>query len=522
MRKDKVFELKIEDEDELSGIDSISLVDEPAIEVKWVAFKKEKPHEFHIPDGEDDKYLEMLVKTAQDEQELFDEGWVVDKITIVGEEGFVSTNPNGPSIEDEKEYNVRYKYMLNPRISQSAIIPTTRTFCRDLINKNFVWRIEDMDQTQNDFGDSAMVWRGGYNCRHVWARIEYKKDATIINKASVNKGKVDVGGFPSGLSPDTRVLGYQQPDTVTSVTAANPSPSTIRNLGLSKQDMGYDNNLPSYVDEVSGDTINKSLVKPTMFDSYADYPDSVKNNAKAVLKWVDENGWGSCGTDVGKQRANQLANGEPISEDTIKRMYSYLSRHEVDLDSSKSYDDGCGKLMYDSWGGKSALSWAESKINSIEREKMSKQRFQTDDDKRIVLGPAMIPDQKIFRKDRNGDPYYVYFTAETIKMIAEKYMRNKYLDNNDQMHDGKAVSDVYVFESWIKESEEDKSSKYGYNDLPIGTWFVSMKVKNEDVWKKVKAGELNGFSVSGFFEEVAAFHREEAFLKELAEILKKY
>jgi hypothetical protein len=641
MRKDKVFELKIEDEDELSGIDSISLVDEPAIEVKWVAFKKEKPHEFHIPDGEDDKYLEMLVKTAQDERELFDEGWVVDKITIVGEEGFVSTNPNGPSIEDEKEYNVRYKYMLNPRISQSAIIPTTRSFCRDLINKNFVWRIEDMDRTQNDFGDSAMVWRGGYNCRHVWARIEYKKDATIINKASVNKGKVDVGGFPSGLVPDTRVLGYEQPDTVTGPTLANPSPSTIRNLGLSKEkfnamdiygfkpryfhmcpgaqetfkhlismdndedtkgmirsaaqvddnvfrieeevikadvatplelteaatlvddfkdiigeidkisgmkhdvsymdghiekikeylkeDMSYEvGGLPSYVDQLpkkkkkQQDIIEKSLTPPTMFKSYSDYPDSVKNNAKAVLKWVDENGWGSCGTDVGKQRANQLANGEPISEDTIKRMYSYLSRHEVDLQSSKSYDDGCGKLMYDSWGGKSALSWAESKINSIEREKMSKQRFQTDDEKRIVLGPAMIPDQKIFRKDRNGDPYYVFFTAETIKMIAEKYMRNKYLDNNDQMHDGKAVNDVYVFESWIKESEEDKSSKYGYNDLPIGTWFVSMKVKNEDVWKKVKSGELNGFSVSGFFEEVASFHREEAFLKELAEILKKY
>jgi len=641
MRKDKVFELKIEDEDELSGIDSISLVDEPAIEVKWVAFKKEKPHEFHIPDGEDDKYLEMLVKTAQDERELFDEGWVVDKITIVGEEGFVSTNPNGPSIEDEKEYNVRYKYMLNPRISQSAIIPTTRSFCRDLINKNFVWRIEDMDRTQNDFGDSAMVWRGGYNCRHVWARIEYKKDATIVNKASVNKGKVDVGGFPSGLAPDTRVLGYEQPDTVTGPTLANPSPSTIRNLGLSKEkfnamdiygfkpryfhicpgaqetfkhlismdndddtkgmirsaaqvadnvfrieeevikagvatplelteaatlvddfkdiigeidkisgmkhdvsymdghiekikeylkeDMGYDvGSLPAYVDQLpkkkkkQQDIIEKSLTPPTMFASYSDYPDSVKNNAKAVLKWVEENGWGSCGTEVGKQRANQLAKGEAISEDTIRRMYSYLSRHEVDLQSSKGYGDGCGKLMYDSWGGKSALSWAESKINSIEREKMSKQRFQTDDEKRIVLGPAMIPDQKIFRKDRNGDPYYVFFTAETIKMIAEKYMRNKYLDNNDQMHDGKAVSDVYVFESWIKESEEDKSSKYGYEDLPVGTWFVSMKVKNEDVWKKVKSGELNGFSVSGFFEEVAAFHREEAFLKELAEILKKY
>ena len=646
MRKDKIFELKIEDDDELSGIDSISLVDEPAIEVNWMFFNKEKPHEFHIPDGEDSIYLEKLMGLSQDEQELFDEGFVVSKVTIMGEQGFYSTNPNAPSIEDEKEYNVRYKYILNPRIGgQSSVIKTTRDFCRTLINQNRVWRIEDMESTRNDFGDSAMVWRGGFNCRHVWARIEYKKDVTIVNKASVNKGKVDVGGFPSGLFPDVRVLGLSEPSTVTSATRANPSPSTVRNLGLSKEkfldscpiatedvatnlknrqraideahygplnpnepneeywnkkadmfggdiqsakkalcgncaffvktpsmldciakgindtnewdtinagdlgyceafdfkcagartcdawvvggpivdeNFGYDNNLPSYVDQVSGDTISKSLIAPSMFDSYSDYPDSVKGNAQAVLKYVDENGWGSCGTDVGKQRANQLAKGEPISEDTIRRMYSYLSRHEVDLESSKGYGDGCGKLMYDSWGGKSALSWAESKINSIERQKMSKQYFQTDDEKRIVLGPAMIPDQKIFRKDNMGNPYYVFFSPETIKMIAEKYMRNKYTDNNDQMHDGKAVKDVYVVESWIKEDENDKSVKYGYGDLPVGTWFVSMKVKNDDTWSKVKSGVLNGFSVSGFFEEVSAFTKEEMFLYKVAEVLKKY
>lgn len=102
-------------------------------------------------------------------------------------------------------------------------------------------------------------------------------------------------------------------------------------------------------------------------ESYSDYPDSVKNNAKAVLKYVDENGWGSCGTAVGKQRANDLAQGNPVSLDTIKRMYSYLSRHKVDLESSKGYGDGCGKLMYDSWGGLSALSWAEGKINTLNK-----------------------------------------------------------------------------------------------------------------------------------------------------------
>ena len=98
-------------------------------------------------------------------------------------------------------------------------------------------------------------------------------------------------------------------------------------------------------------------------DSYNDYPDAVSNNAKRALDWADKNGWGSCGTPVGKQRANQLK--EPISVDTIKRMYSFLSRHEVDLESSTSYSDGCGKLMFDSWGGKAALAWSRSKLKKL-------------------------------------------------------------------------------------------------------------------------------------------------------------
>ena len=60
-----------------------------------------------------------------------------------------------------------------------------------------------------------------------------------------------------------------------------------------------------------------------------------------------------------------MAKGEPISLDTIKRMYSFLSRHEGDLESSKSYGDGCGKLMYDAWGGKSGLSWSRNKLREL-------------------------------------------------------------------------------------------------------------------------------------------------------------
>jgi hypothetical protein len=375
------------------------------------------------------------------------------------------------------------------------------------LNKNFVWRIEDMDSLQNDFGQSAMVWRGGFNCRHRWAKLLYKKDTTIVNKGSITTGRVATEDYGE-------ILGYTQPSTITDKTRANPAPSTKKNLGLSK-DFGYDNSLPSYVDEVSGDTISKSIA----FESYTDYPESARNAAKRALDWAEKNGWGSCGTPVGKARANQLAKGEAISEETISRMASF-ARHLQHKDVP--YSEGCGGLMVDAWGGQAGIEWAQNKLEEINKTNMSKQKFQTDDEKKMVVGPAMIPDLKIFRRDLMGNPYYVYFGADTIKMIAEKYMKNKYIDNNDENHNGKAVSDVYVVESWIKEDKEDKSNKYGYGDLPIGTWFVSMKVKNDEVWNKVKNGELKGFSVSGYFEEIAEFAREQMFLKEVVKILNKY
>jgi hypothetical protein len=412
-----------------------------------------------------------------------DNGWVIQK------ENFVSSSPNSESVEDTSKYLIRYKYIKNPEAPGASVKETTRDFCRVLLNKNFVYRVEDLLNIINDEGKNAADWRGGYNCRHIWQQITYYNDGNkIVNKGSVTKNRVD--GMES-----LDVFGDPQNDTRTS----NPS--------FSKE----------------------------KFESYSDYPESVKNNAKAVLKYVEENGWGSCGTSVGKIRANQLANGEPISEDTIKRMYSYLSRHAGDLDSSKGYGDGCGKLMYDSWGGKSALSWAESKVKQFGYDnnlpsyvdelpkKKKDQKFAVIEDgnfKKIVLGPAMIPDQRIFRTDDLGNPYYVFFSPSTIRMIAEKYMRNKYTDNNDLMHDGQAVKDIHVLESWIVEDpEHDKAKNYGF-DVPAGTWMISMKVNNPKVWEQIKEKKLNGFSVSGFFEEVAAFCREEMFLKQVVEILK--
>jgi ATP-dependent Clp protease protease subunit len=108
--------------------------------------------------------------------------------------------------------------------------------------------------------------------------------------------------------------------------------------------------------------------------TYADYPDTAKNNARKALNHKKDNG-SSCGTRVGWLRANQIANGEGLSEDTVQRTYSFLSRAET-YDQGKYFDeDGneiCGSIMYDAWGGSAMKVWAEAKFKKIEREKESK------------------------------------------------------------------------------------------------------------------------------------------------------
>ena len=106
----------------------------------------------------------------------------------------------------------------------------------------------------------------------------------------------------------------------------------------------------------------------TKFDTYNDYPKAASRNAKTALNWAEKNGWGSCGTAVGKKRANQLANGDNISRDTIARMAAF-ERHRQN--SNKKLGDGCGRLMWLAWGGDEGIAWAQRKLKQIDAEKMS-------------------------------------------------------------------------------------------------------------------------------------------------------
>jgi len=122
-------------------------------------------------------------------------------------------------------------------------------------------------------------------------------------------------------------------------------------------------------------------------------------------------------------------------------------------------------------------------------------------DKQILMGAALIPDKPIYRKD-GDEEYYVYFSKETIAKTAEAFFRNNN-QNNATLEHSEVLENMTVFESWIVEDPDfDKSKKYGL-EVPAGTWMVSMKVDDKDVWDNyVKDNKVFGFSIEGKFANV--------------------
>lgn len=132
------------------------------------------------------------------------------------------------------------------------------------------------------------------------------------------------------------------------------------------------------------------------------------------------------------------------------------------------------------------------------KEKNNLTFAKVDEEKRMLVSPALIPNKQIFRYDPNTDSdYYVYFSPETVRKASELYLKHNNHHKATYQHQDR-VSGVLTVESWIKEGDMDKSKMYGF-DLPNGTWFVKMRIDNDDLWSKIKEGELKGLSIEGYF-----------------------
>jgi hypothetical protein len=123
----------------------------------------------------------------------------------------------------------------------------------------------------------------------------------------------------------------------------------------------------------------------------------------------------------------------------------------------------------------------------------------TQEEERKVFGPLMIADMPIYRV-LDGEEFYVVFSKETIDRMAQKFHQKGFQKSVNLMHDPEqSVEGVTMFQSWIVDRNLGIMPMKGYEDAPDGSWFGGFKVNNEDVWNKIKSGDVRGFSIEGVF-----------------------
>ncbi len=294
----RIVELIIDEDAEMYGIDAISLVDRPAIELDFIALKEQR-----VDFAEADTDKRILVGPAL----------VPDKPIYRknGDDEFYVYFSKG-TVRKAAELYLKHGNQANHTLEHEHNI--------NGLTVVESWMVEDKEKDKsNYYGLDVPVG--------TWM-VAVKVDNEAIWQEWVKEGKVK--GF------------------------------SIEGYFVDKMKKNSEDEMLSQLAKaiVKTDKRTKSGTRVVM-ESYSDYPDGVKNNAKRGIELNEKNG-NKCATQVGKVRAQQLAQGEPISLDTVKRMASYLSRAE------EYYDEGdtsaCGTISYLLWGGKAGLRWAESKL----------------------------------------------------------------------------------------------------------------------------------------------------------------
>ena len=311
----KIIELVIDEENEIAGVEAISVVENPAIEEDFVALANQE------------------VKLAEVDKE---------KRILMG----ALLVPNKPIYRrnGEEEYYVYF--------SKDTIRKTAEMFL--------------MKGNQNNSTLEHQLPLNGLSLVESWIVEDEDKDksrlynmnvpvGTWMGAVKVNNDEIWENYVKTGKVKGFSIEGY--------FADKMPRPQESIEETLSKiEEEEADTLLSTIKAIIKGDKRVKGGKKIEM-ESYSDYPDAVKNNAKRGIE-LNEKENNKCATQVGKIRAQQLAKGEPISVETIKRMYSYLSRAEEYYDEGDS--SACGTISYLLWGGKAGRRWAEAKLKDLD------------------------------------------------------------------------------------------------------------------------------------------------------------
>ena len=148
--------------------------------------------------------------------------------------------------------------------------------------------------------------------------------------------------------------------------------------------------------------------------------------------------------------------------------------------------------------------------------------FKTiNEEKRIIVGLALVPNKKIYRRNRDYE-YNIMFSEQTVRKASEIYLKNL-RNNNTTLDHNNLTTGVSVIESWVVEDENmDKSKLYGLNSVK-GAWVVTMKVDNDNVWEDIKAQKYLGLSIEGMFsdnvEEMSKKDSDKELLEQIKQLL---
>lgn len=300
----RIVELILDEEQEYSGIEAISIVERPAIEEDFITLNKKTEYKLAELDSKKKILLGALLIPNKPILRQSEDGeyyiyFSKDTVRKASELYLMEGNQNNATLEHQMN------------LKGLSLVES--------------WIVEDTEK------DKTAVYGLSYPV------------GTWVGSVKVTSDKVWEEFVETGKVKGFSIEGYFQ-------DKAEYKQSNLSAIETEEAEFM----LSSLKDLVNG-------VQVTL-ESYNDYPDSVANNAKRGIE-MNEKVNNKCATDVGKIRAQQLAKKEKISTSTIKRMYSYLSRAEEYYDPSDS--TACGTISYLLWGGKSAKNWAESKIKQL-------------------------------------------------------------------------------------------------------------------------------------------------------------
>ncbi len=312
----RIVELILDEESEL-GIEAISVVESPAIEEDFVALKSQ---EFKLAEVDKERRILMgalLIpnkpiyrRNGEDEYYIY---FSKDTVLKASQMYLMNSKQNNATLEHQ--YEVNGLSLVESWIVEDKVHDKSVKYGMDLPLGSWVGSVKvNNDKIWNEFVKTGKV--KGFSIEGYFAdKMERPKESIDEELAAIEEAEAEylLKEIKAIIKNDKRVKGG----------------------------------------------------KKMVLETYSDYPQSVSNNAKRGLK-LNEAVNNKCATQVGKVRAQQLAQGKPVSKETIKRMFSYLSRAEEYYNPKDT--EACGTISYLLWGGKSAKSWAQSKLKQLDNE----------------------------------------------------------------------------------------------------------------------------------------------------------